>query len=450
MHGVMIPLYNHDTEKWLIGALLQDADLQKRLPAMPMDLMHDSANAQILAAMADLQAQKAPIEPLSVANALSAKGMLEQVGGSGYLIDCVRCVPTTATHAHYLRELKALMDARSAFRLANDFCHKLTDGQSVDAAIDELRTKLRNLVTPADTVTDMGGLAQLVYDDIERRSKGEQTALKTHIPDLDRLIDGMEPGDLTVIGARPAVGKSAFGMQIGMNVAARGGHVLVCSREMSRLQYAQRVLSNLSGINGRRLKRGNIRDDEWDRLADACARMGQLPISFTFESATVEELRVQAQQQKDFGRLDLLIVDYLQILKTSRKAEKRYEAVGAVSRALKEIALDLQIPVIAMSQVGRQTVSAGSDRAPVMPDLSDLRESGNIEQDADIVILLHHPMAESDRSIPSYDLQTRASIENVEDMQYIVVRVAKQRQGECGSFGVAFDGAHMTYTCIER
>lgn len=446
----MIPLYNHADEKWLIGALLQDPDLQKRLPALPTDLMHDSANAMILAAMADLQASKAPIELLSVSNALAARGQLDQVGGQSYLIDCVRCVPTTATSAHYLRELNSLMDARNAFRLANSFCHQLTDGQNVDAAIDDLRTKLRNLVTPTNTVTGMGGLAQVVYDDIERRSKGEQIGLKTYIPDLDRLIDGMEPGDLTVIGARPAVGKSAFGMQIGLNVAARGGHVLVCSREMSRLQYAQRVVSNLSGINGRRLKRGSIRDDEWDQLADACARMGQLPISFTFDSATVEELRVQAQQQKDLGRLDLLIVDYLQILKTGKRAEKRYEAVGAVSRSLKEIALDLQIPVIAMSQVGRQTVSAGSDRAPVMPDLSDLRESGNIEQDADIVIFLHHPMAESDRSIPSYDLQTRAAVENTEDMQYIVVRVAKQRQGECGSFGVAFDGAHMTYTCIER
>ena len=115
-----------------------------------------------------------------------------------------------------------------------------------------------------------------------------------------------------------------------------------------------------------------------------------------------------------------------------------------------EFALDLQVPVVAMAQVGRQTVSAGGERAPVMPDLSDLRESGNIEQDADIVIFLHHPTSGSDRSIPSYDIDTRGAIEAREGYQYIVVRVAKQRQGENGSFGVEFDAPHMTYTCIAR
>ena len=166
--------------------------------------------------------------------------------------------------------------------------------------------------------------------------------------------------------------------------------------------------------------------------------------------ATVEELRVQAQREKELRNLDLLVVDYLQILRTSARLQKRYEAVGHVSRALKDIALDLQVPVVAMAQVGRQTVNAGGERAPVMPDLSDLRESGNIEQDADIVIFLHHPTSGSDRSIPSYDLDTRGAIEAREGYQYIVVRVAKQRQGENGSFGVEFDAPHMTYTCIAR
>lgn len=276
------------------------------------------------------------------------------------------------------------------------------------------------------------------------------TGILTGIPDLDRLIFCLEPGDLAVIGARPAVGKSAFGMQIALNAARQGRHVLVCSREMRQMQYAHRIAAHLSGINSARLRRGALSQEEWGELAGCCGEMGRLPLAFTFDSATVEELRVQAQREKELGNLDLLVVDYLQILRTSARLQKRYEAVGHVSRALKDIALDLQVPVVAMAQVGRQTVNAGGERAPVMPDLSDLRESGNIEQDADIVIFLHHPTSGSDRSIPSYDTDTRGAIEAREGYQYIVVRVAKQRQGENGSFGVEFDAPHMTYTCIAR
>lgn len=160
------------------------------------------------------------------------------------------------------------------------------------------------------------------------------TGILTGIPDLDRLIFCLEPGDLAVIGARPAVGKSAFGMQIALNAARQGRHVLVCSREMRQMQYAHRIAAHLSGINSARLRRGALSQEEWGELAGCCGEMGRLPLAFTFDSATVEELRVQAQREKELGNLDLLVVDYLQILRTSARLQKRYEAVGHVSRAL--------------------------------------------------------------------------------------------------------------------
>lgn len=454
----MITLYNHDSEKWLIGALIQDSDLQKQLPAVPASIMHDSAHEIILTALKQMQAQKLPIELLSVGNTLNASGKLEQAGGTSYLLECTRFCPSTANAGHYLGELRRLMESREAYRMANRFCHLLTDGEDLAAAVDELRTQLRNMITPTGRITKLSGIAQSVYDDVERRSRGENQSLLTKIPDLDGLIGGLEPGDMMVIGARPAVGKSAFGMQIALNVAQQGKSVMVCSREMSELQYGHRLVSNLGKINGEKLKRGKLKPEDWETLASACGDMSALPISFAFSSPTVEELRVLAQHEKDVGTLDLLVVDYLQILGTSMKTAKRYESVGAVSRALKEIALDLKIPVVTMAQVGRQTVSSGADRATLMPGLSDIRESGNIEQDADIVVFLHHPSGRSDKSIPVVDNRsldnstptTRESIENLPGHQYIVVRVDKQRQGQCGSFGVDFDGAHMTYTCIAR
>ena len=443
----MTPLYDHESEKWLIGALLTDAEVQKQLPTLPADLMHDPLNEKILSCMRRLQERREPIEPLSVQGALRDAGEPDM---AEYLIGCMRFAVSGASAGHYIARLRGLFRARSAYAMASDFCRRLTEGEDVDACTDALRTALRGLDAPSGRIVRMDELASGVYDDVERRSRGEMTGILTGIPDLDRLIFCLEPGDLAVIGARPAVGKSAFGMQIALNAARQGRHVLVCSREMRQMQYAHRIAAHLSGINSARLRRGALSQEEWGELAGCCGEMGRLPLAFTFDSATVEELRVQAQREKELRNLDLLVVDYLQILRTSARLQKRYEAVGHVSRALKDIALDLQVPVVAMAQVGRQTVNAGGERAPVMPDLSDLRESGNIEQDADIVIFLHHPTSGSDRSIPSYDLDTRGAIEAREGYQYIVVRVAKQRQGENGSFGVEFDAPHMTYTCIAR
>lgn len=443
----MIPLYDHESEKWLIGALLTDAEVQKQLPTLPPEMMHDPLNEKILSCMRRLQERRAPIEPLSVQSALRDAGEPDM---AGYLIDCMRFTVTGASAGHYIARLKGFHRARSAYAMASAFCQQLIEGGDVDACTDALRTALRGLDAPSGRIVRMDELASGVYDDIERRSRGEIPGIVTQIPDLDRLIFCLEPGDLAVIGARPAVGKSAFGMQIALNAARQGRHVLVCSREMRQMQYGHRIASHVSGINGARLRRGALSQEEWGELAGCCGEMGRLPLAFAFDSATVEELRVQAQREKELGNLDLLVVDYLQILRTGARLQKRYEAVGHVSRALKDIALDLRVPVVAMAQVGRQTISAGGERTPVMPDLSDLRESGNIEQDADIVIFLHHPNSGSDRSIPSYDIEMRGAIEAREGYQYIVVRVAKQRQGENGSFGVEFDAAHMTYTCIAR
>lgn len=446
----MITLYNHDTEKWLLGAVMQDADLAARLAALPPDLMHDPANGAIYAAMRDLAARKAPVELQSVADELTRRGKLEAVGGAAYLIACVRLAPTTVSSAHYVGELTRLHRARTVYALLAGTSRALMDGEDADAAVDVLRTNLRALAAPKGGLVDMPSLASLVFDYVEARSRGEGGGLRTWLPDLDAMICGMEGGDLIVIGARPAVGKSAFGMQIALNAATHGARVMICSREMSRIQYALRIASAASGLSGARLRRGKISDAEFGTLADACNQMAALPLTFAFDSANVADLRLQAQSAKDTTGLDLLVVDYLQILRAARPSGQRYVDVGDVSRALKEIALDLQIPVIAMAQVGRQTVSIGGERAPMMPELSDLRESGNIEQDADVVLFLHHPMAASDKSIPACDAHTREALELQEGMQYIVVRVAKQRQGECGSFGVAFDAAHMTYTCIAR
>ena len=233
----MTPLYDHESEKWLIGALLTDAEVQKQLPTLPADLMHDPLNEKILSCMRRLQERREPIEPLSVQGALRDTGEPDM---AEYLIGCMRFAVSGASAGHYIARLRGLCRARSAYAIASAFCRQLTEGEDVDACTDALRTELRGLDVPSGRIVRMDELASGVYDDVERRSRGEMTGILTGIPDLDRLIFCLEPGDLAVIGARPAVGKSAFGMQIAINAARQGRHVLVCSREMRQMQYAHR------------------------------------------------------------------------------------------------------------------------------------------------------------------------------------------------------------------
>ncbi len=448
----MIAMYNHDDEKYLIGALLQDADLQRELPGLPDDLMHDPQHEIILQAMKTMQADKQPIEALSVGNHISAGQHGTDPAVTVYLLECFRYCPTTANIRHYIAELKQLRALRTAYRMANTFCHRLTEGEALDVCVDELRNQLREANQPKGRIVRMDRVAACAYDYVEKRAEGAMIGLSTYFPDYDRFTGGLFGGELTVIGARPAVGKSAFGMEIALNVARHGKRVLVCSREMNELQYGIRLASNLSGLNGMQLKNGEIGDNQWEPLNEALNEMAKLPIAFSFDAYTVEDLRSVVQHELDAAGVDLLVVDYLQLMSTQKKSEKRYLEVGAVSRGLKTMALDFNIPVIALAQVGRQSVgksAPGGARAATCPVMSDLRESGNIEQDADVIAFLHRPEAESDPDMIERDQGTRKALE-ARGRQYLILKFDKQRMGPRGSFGMAFDPSRMQFTCLDR
>ena len=451
----MIALYNHDCEKSVIGAMLSfDTQVQKLLPTLHEDLMHDTKHAAILEAMKELFQRKDSVDTVTVVNELTRRGTLELSGGAPYLFECSRACPTTVRTGEYIAELRRWMETRNAFKLARGFLDNLTtEGNDFSGSVDELRTALRDLVTPKDRVVRMAELANIIHEDLEKRSNGENKMLMTGIPELDNNVGGIEDTDFMVIGARPGIGKSVLGMQIALNVARKGGKVLICSREMSAQQYGHRMVANLAEINGQMLRRGRIEADAWGDINDACNEMSGYAISFAFQCSTVEELRVMVQHEMDTVGLDLVVVDYLQIMQTSAKKQKRYEEVGAISRGLKMMALDLRIPVIAMAQVGRPQDDKGK---AVMPGLSSLRESGNIEQDADIVLFMHHPEKENDESIPDLDKASYGttpmwkSIDSIPGHWYEVFSLAKVRQGSCTKFGVDFDRVHGRIVGIAR
>ncbi|MEA4928400.1 MAG: DnaB-like helicase C-terminal domain-containing protein [Candidatus Limiplasma sp.] len=446
----MILMYNHDSERYLLGGLLQDPDLQRELPAYPDELMHDPQHALILATLKDMQAHKEPIELLSLSNRLKNAGNLERAGGPGYLMECLRSCPSTANVRYYTAELKRLQDTRNAYRMANEFCHRLLEGEDLTACVDDLRGKLRDANKPTGTIVHMGDVMRVAFDYIEAKARGEIIGLQTGIPDYDAFTGGLYPGELTVIGARPAVGKSAFALEIALQQGMRGKRALICSREMNDLQFGLRMTSRHTGINGMALKNGEIGDNQWEPIGLAMNELSRLPVEFSFDAPTHEQLHAVLAHEVDTLGVDLLVVDYLQLLRTMKPREKRYQEVGDVSRALKEMAMEFNIPVIALAQVGRMKEAAGgAKRAAICPVMSDLRESGNIEQDADNILFLHHPEADSDPAIPERDRVLRERIEK-QGLWYTLIKIEKQRMGPTGKFALAFDKARMRFTGLER
>jgi len=283
------------------------------------------------------------------------------------------------------------------------------------------------------------------YANLEQRVNGEITSITTGIKNIDNLIGGFFGGEMTVIGARPAVGKSVFGMNVAMAAAADGFKVGVVSREMSDIQYGQRILSYETRLDGMKIRKADIKEDEWQLITEGMTMASALPIEFLFTVRTVEDLRAEVQRKVNRGELDMLIVDYLQLMSSSQRFKEDRLRVGYISQSLKSIALDFNIPVVALAQVKRY---AGGARA-TMPTLEDLKDSGSIEQDADGVIFLHNPYDEDDNYIDPRDRDMFQTYK-ANGYTYLCIGVAKQRQGTTGVACVLFDKRTMRYLAIDR
>lgn len=290
-----------------------------------------------------------------------------------------------------------------------------------------------------ETMTD---IAMATFDYLEKRSKGEITAITTGVSNVDALVGGFFGGELTVIGARPSVGKSAFGANIAIEAAKKGYKVGVVSREMTNVQFGQRMFSREGFVSGTKLRNADLEEEDWLSIAECLGRLTTLPITFTLSVKTVEELRSEVQRRTEAGEMDMLIVDYLQLMGTQRKFKDEHLRVGYISKHLKDMAVDFNIPVIALAQVNRETDGQ-------MPTLKSLRASGDIEQDADGVIFLHRPSSDSDPYVDPRDREYFSMYER-QELTYICIGVAKQRQGQIGKACVLFDAAHMRYLPIDR
>jgi len=393
-----IPPQDLEAEKSLLGALLlSDTAFPNVLERIKASDFYDPRHVDIFKGMTSLYAQHRPIDLMTVTSELKSQKTLKKIGGAPYLTELTNFVPT-ASHTEAYTEIVAQASMRrQLIQAGTDIASAAYD--STEPIADLIGKAEKNLFNVSDQAikTDYTKLEDLLvdaYDRIEElhRNKGALRGLKTGFRDLDKKTAGFQKGDLIIIGARPAMGKTTFAQNLAYNVATRNGSdkgVLFFSMEMANQEIVDRMISDVSGVDNWKIRTGNVEDEDFARIGDALGDMNEVPLYIDDTSSmTVLELRNKARRAWHDHNISMIIVDYLQLISgTDNYKGNRVMEVTEISRGLKTLARELEIPVIALAQLSRG-VTGRDDPRPV---LSDLRESGSIEQDADLVMFLHRP-----------------------------------------------------------
>ena len=351
--------------------------------------------------------------------------------------------------ANVVRIVKQLALRREAIRRMDELGKGLRDPTR---ALEEVLAEIQDAAEDADGEDDaewvsLSDVNLNTYEYLEKRQKGEIKAATTGIKSLDELTGGLFGGELTIVAARPSVGKSAFGLNIAMKAAREGFKVGFVSCEMDDKGFGQRTLSRGAWVAGDRMRKAQLTPDDWDHLGNAMVEMDGLPVWFMFNrntkgGITIENVFRAVKKRARHGEIGLLIVDYIGIMRTAKAFKEERLRIGYISGELKRLAMAANIPVVALCQVNRQAHGR-------MPTMAELRESGAIEQDADGIIFLHRPENHEDKSIHPDDVRGFYEMQQG-GSAYIAVSVAKQRNGQTGITQVMFDPGVMRYSEIMR
>lgn len=345
--------------------------------------------------------------------------------------------------ADHVKIVKDLSTRRKA--IAN-FDKLTSDLHNPESEIGETIAKMQEAIDGIDVVNaewaTMEDVLLTAFTYLEKRSKGEIKSITSGISSLNKLLGGFFDGEMTVVGARPSVGKSAFGVNIAIKAAEKGTKVGLVSCEMSKEGIGQRILSNGGNVDGMKLRKADIDDEDWEALTNGMEYMNQLGVEFLFDSNYMEDIIHTVKHKVRNHEIEMVIIDYLQFMDTKRHFKEERLRVGYMTKKLKRLAQSAKIPVIVLSQLTRE--GEGS-----MPTMKMLRESGNIEQDADGIIFLHRPTNGDDKAVDPRDREYFNDLTK-DGKRYICLSVAKQRNGAVGQVCVVFDPATMKYIPISR
>ena len=384
-----MPPQDVDAERSVLGAMLLEAEAaSEALSLLSGEDFYRSAHARIFSAMADLFERNEPLDEVTVAARLKTQGQLEQVGGSHYLASLTERVPTAANIAHYARIVRARALTRRLIQAATSIAGSGYDGTGeVETLLDEAEKKIFE-VTSSREQRGFTSIKELVdssfrYIETQFERKENVTGVPTGFVDLDNITSGLQPGDLIIIAGRPSMGKTAFAMNIAQNAAInKKCSVAVFSLEMSKEQLAIRMMCSEAKVESQKVRGGRLAQEDWHKLSLAANSLLHAPIYIDDTSSlSVLEMRAKSRRLQAEHGLGLVVVDYLQLMRGRASTEGREREISEISRGLKALARELSVPVMALSQLNR-SLESRSDKRPM---LSDLRESGAIEQDADVI-----------------------------------------------------------------
>ena len=421
-----VPPRSEEAEQATLGAMLLERDAIARVVSMlePGDFYAD-AHRSIFNAIIDLFNEGQGVDVVTLAERLRVRDLLDQVGGQAYLAHLLDAVPTAASRI-----------------LAK--CYE--DSDDVPQLVDECESMIFNAGerTVAGAFTSLKPLLSETYDHIEKMAQTgvPATGLLTPFDQLNHITSGLQPSDLIILAARPSMGKTALALNIATHVALRQKlPVAIFSLEMAKEQLALRVLCSEASVDQQRIRHGDVGDDELERLVRATETLYHAPV-YIDDSASMNvlEMRGKARRlQAELGGLGLIVVDYLQLMHGHGRYENRTQEISQVARGLKTLARELRVPVLALSQLSR----AVELRSPRRPMLSDLRESGSIEAEADVVAFIYRPAYYGEEELKRAEY-------SLEDQSITEVHVAKQRNGPVGTAKLAWIGQYIRFRPLEE
>ncbi len=431
MNEKVLP-HNIDAEKSVLGSMfLSKYALQKGIEALTKDLFYLEANGIIFETIKNLREKLISIDMTTVTEELENQKQLKKIGGIEYLTEIINFVPTAANIDEYIRIVEEKAILRRLIEEATQIVSSGYDqGEDINDVLDNAEKKILNVVktkkgTEFRSIQDVLLKTQSDLETLSKQ-KNEITGIPTGFYDLDKVTSGLHPNELIIIAARPAMGKTAFALNLATNIAMNTEKtVALFNMEMSGEQLAMRMLSSVGQIDGYKLKSGKLEHNDWKKFNEAMSRLAETKLFIDDTSGmTISEIKAKCRRlYNSEGGLGVIIIDYLQLISGSAKyAGNRQQEVSEISRSLKTLAMELNVPVIALAQLSR-TVEGREDKRPL---LSDLRESGSIEQDADIVAFLYRD---------DYYTKQISIDENTSKSEFII---AKHRSGPTTTIDLIF------------
>ena len=426
------------SEQAVIGSMLVSKDaVQTAVEVLKPEDFYREDNKEIFAAMMDIYSIGKEIDIITASEQLRLRGTLERVGGTQNLATLIDNVPTTTNIDNYVRIVKEKSTARELIRAVDEVkSSAFEQTEEIDAVLEKAEKVIFDVVQNKDTKGYSGMKEILVntFDSIEKmyQNKEKLSGISSGFYKLDDMTSGLNNSELLIVAARPAMGKSAFVLNIASYVAMHEKvPVLIFNLEMSKEQLVKRILSSESEIDSKKLNNGELESEDWLKLGDASGRLSDVPIYIDdTPGLSSAELRAKSRKAKLEKKIGLIIIDYMQLMESKTPSASRQQEVSEISRSLKLLAKELNVPVIALSQLSRAT----EGRADHRPMLSDLRESGSIEQDADIVMFIHRE--------DYYDKDT-------EKKNIAEIIIAKNRSGETGTVELAWMGQYTKFANLE-